>query len=386
MMRRRVVEGIGIAVASVLLLGLLELAVRAWGRLSTGEWPQTQMVEFYDEIGRSFSLYRRHSYLNTAPREGHAAAAFGKAAAFNSLGYRSPERPRHKPAGTVRVLVAGGSTSFDLLAPDNDATWPAQLESMLRAEGCPAEVWNAGFPGWTSVENTLSLVVRDLELDPDVVIFFQGINDLQPASLEPFDRQYENHAAEARRALGFELPPLGLVERSLLLETLRGPTQANPWSRVGPGHGESRLERLPEVAVDTFRGHTEAFLSLTRGAGARTVLMTQTLRLRAQHLEGDRRYLGGWLPGLEPDAAAGELERLNHVLRSLSQPGDVQLIDAASDLAWEDADFGDAMHFSPAGSAKLARHVAEEMTRQGACSGALLDTEKPLISADPLSP
>ncbi|MEM8997347.1 MAG: SGNH/GDSL hydrolase family protein, partial [Acidobacteriota bacterium] len=236
---RRFWEGLAIAAASVFLLLVLEMAARAVSRVSTGEWPRSRMVAFYDEVGRSFSLYRRHAFLNTAPREGHASAAFGKSAAFNSLGYRSPDRPAAKPPGAVRLVIAGGSTSFDLLAEDNDATWPAQLEALLGSavDACDVEVWNAGFPGWTSVENTISLVLRDLDLEPDIVVFFQGINDLQTASLVPFDRHYENHAAEARRALGFELEPPGLLDRSVLLDKLRGTTGADPWRRIGPDPG-----------------------------------------------------------------------------------------------------------------------------------------------------
>ncbi|MEM8998591.1 MAG: hypothetical protein AAGF23_27655, partial [Acidobacteriota bacterium] len=80
--------------------------------------------------------------------------------------------------------------------------------------------------------------------------------------------------------------------------------------------------------------------------------------LRRQHLEADRRYLGGWLPGLEPDAAAQELERFNDVLRAADS---TRRLDAARDLPWTDADFGDAMHFSAAGSAKLSRYVADAL-------------------------
>ncbi|MEM1177985.1 MAG: SGNH/GDSL hydrolase family protein [Acidobacteriota bacterium] len=360
---RRIAEAVAIAAASVALLGLLEVAVRVWDRLSDGEWPRTRMVAFYDEIGRSFSLYRRHAFLNTAPREGHASAAFGKSASFNSLGYRSPERPFAKPDGVVRLLVAGGSTSFDLLASDDRATWPATLEGLLNASigdgDCRVEVWNAGFPGWTSVENNVSLILRDLDLKPDFALFFQGINDLQAASLVPFDRAYESHAAEARRALGFELRPLGWLDRSLLLEKLRGRESQDPWGRIGPGHGAERLERLPKASVDAFATHVKAFMSLVHGAGGRPMLMTQSLRLRAEHLDADRRYLGGWLPGLEPDAAARELERLNAVLRAAA--GEDGLLDAASDVPWIDADFGDAMHFQAAGSDKLARFVAERL-------------------------
>ena len=68
-----------------------------------------------------------------------------------------------KPEGTYRVVCEGGSTTFDLLAPDDAATWPARLGAFLKPR---ADVVNAGFPGWTSLESLVSLETRDLDLSP----------------------------------------------------------------------------------------------------------------------------------------------------------------------------------------------------------------------------
>lgn len=365
-MKRRALEFVAIFALAVALLGVLELAVRGWERVRLGHWPQTRAAAFYQELERGFSLYRRHAFLNMAPQEGRSVTAFGKTATFNGLGYRSPERPAAKPDGVTRVLLAGGSTTFDLLAENDAATWPWQLEAALRRRGCEVEIWNAGFPGWTSVENTISLMLRDLELEPDWVVLFQGINDLQPASLEPFDRHYEGHAEEARRAMA-ELPPRPWYGRSLLLEKLSPRTKNDLWQRIGPGdgHGE-RAQRLSDSAVRVFDSHIRSFIRL---AGVRVALMTQTLRLRQAHAEQDRRYLAGWMPGLEPEAAPGQLERLNDVLRTAAQQqGGVDLIDAARDVEWTDADFADAMHFSAAGSRRLAGFLAPILLAQeGPC-------------------
>ena len=95
--------------------------------------------------------------------------------------------------------------------------------------------------------------VRDIDLEPDVVVLYQGINDLQPASLDPFDPAYERHADLTRRALGFDLPALPWHRRSLLVEELRFLTARAPgvraerWSRLtralGRGGSSSRIIR-----------------------------------------------------------------------------------------------------------------------------------------------
>jgi lysophospholipase L1-like esterase len=338
------------------------------GRLRSGAWPETAAVRFHGELSAALRLYRRHPFLNTAPREGARVRAFGKAASFNALGYRSPERPAAKPAGMVRVVCSGGSTTFDLLAADNAGSWPARLEERLRQVEPGVEVWNAGFPGWTTLENVISLVVRDEDLRPDLCVLFQGVNDLQPASHLPFDRQYEHgHAELAAAALGFDLAPPPWHRRLLLLEAVRRAVRGpeDPWAQLAPADlGGGRRVRLPEEAVAVFARNLRSYCALARAVGARPVLVTQTIRLRALHLDGDRSYLGRWIPGLEPEAAAGELERLNQVLRAVAQEGSgpLLLVDAARDVGWEDSDFADPLHFAPRGSERLAALLAERLT------------------------
>ena len=114
-----------IILISRFVLGILaEVGTRVVIRFQSHSWPVTQAVEFDTEIRGLIRIYRRHPFLNTAPREGIRVAAFWKEISFNSLGYRSPERPAKKPPGTMRILCAGGSTTFDILSVDNSQSWP----------------------------------------------------------------------------------------------------------------------------------------------------------------------------------------------------------------------------------------------------------------------
>jgi lysophospholipase L1-like esterase len=355
-------------VRDLLLIGLLSclllLAAEAGLRLLRhlrGEPAGTRVEKFYVQMRQALGLYRLHAFTNTAARGGAAVEAFGRKVSFNSAGYRSPERPFAKAPGVRRILCAGGSTTFDLGAADDGAAWPALLEAALPGAGLPAaEVWNAGFPGWTSAENLISFALRDGDLEPDLVIFYQGINDLQPAAHQPFDRGYEGgHAAESRLALGLGLPPIAWSERSLLLEKARDllGQQRDPWQRLKLPAAGGRQARIPPEAVAAFERNVRSLTALARSRGSRLLLVTQPLRLRRETAAADRDYLAGWLQGLEPQAAAGELERLNEVLRRQAGEG-VALADAAREIGWEDADFVDPMHTSEAGSRKLAAYLA----------------------------
>ncbi len=346
--------------ASVSLLGLAEAGLRVAGRLGGGAWPRTRTAEFYDQILLLRRICRDHPYLNTSPREGATAVVFGKSAAINRLGYRSPERPKAKPPGVRRVLAAGGSTTFDVLADDNGATWPNRLEERLRGSR-PVEVWNAGFPGWTTLESLISLAIRDLDLAPDVVLLYHGVNDLQPASHEPYDPQYERgHAGISRKALGLDLPLPSRLDRSLLVERLRdlarGPS--DPWQALTATGSGRRRDRIGEAGIATFERNVRSFAVLARSRGAAVVLMTQPIRVRAAHREADLGYLAGWYPELEPAAAPREIERLNEVLRRLAAEGAGELADVARDIPWTDEDFGDPLHYAAPGRAKLVDYLA----------------------------
>ncbi len=372
-MRKKLIELGLIAGLSLILLGVAEAVVRLGTSLSSGAPAATRISRWRGELTSALRLYRRHPYLNTAPREGARVEAFGKQASFNSLGYRSPDRPLAKPPGVLRLLCSGGSTTFDILAATDEDTWPWLLESELRLRGIEIEVWNAGFPGWTSLENLLSLAIRDGDLHPDLILVYQGINDLQPASSQPFDRQYETgHADLARRALGFELPPLRWHQRSLLLERARDLIMApgNPWERMRPAtphpatpHPATPLSGISAPAVEVFERNLRSFQALARMHGARLLWVPQALRLRVGAEENDRRYLTDWIPGLEPEAAAGELEKLNDVVRRLAAEGPGRLIDPRY-AEWPDAEWHDPMHFSPRGSRRFARFLSDAVASE----------------------
>jgi lysophospholipase L1-like esterase len=344
------------------LLAAAEGATRLWLRLRTGAWPRTAASHVRAQQDEALRLYRRHPFLNTAPREGMRVHAFGKEAGFNALGYRSPERPLSRPPGVLRILCAGGSTTFDLLAASDDRTWPWRLEDRLRRRRPRLEVWNAGFPGWTSLESLISLALRDVDLGPGLVVVYQGDNDLQPGGYRPFDREYEHgHAELALRALGFDRPPLPWRSRSVLVERLAAAWSrpGDPWASLDPR--EPRHPRLATAAIATFDRNLRSLAALARAHGARVALVTQSIRIRRRQRAEDLKYLAQWLPGLVPEAAPGELDRLNEVLRARRGDEGVQLVDAAVRIGWQDDDFADPLHFSDRGSERFADFLAAEL-------------------------
>jgi len=355
-------DALVIAMLTVAVLGIAEAGVRVLDRARLGHWTHTSLVTFLDQMRAVTRIYREHPFLNVGPNEGTHAAPLGRLTSFNSLGYRSPERPRAKPPGTMRIVCAGGSTTFDLLAAD-DGTWPSQLEAQLRRRGVPVEVWNAGFPGWCSVENMISLAIRDVDLAPDIVILLQGFNDLQPATQLPFNAQYEGfHTRAIRVTHGIDMLPVPWYQHSLLFEKLRATLLGSrPLVMTLPGQRDIVMrEEIPPEAVAVFERNVRSFIAVAREHGASILLVTQPVRLRAASAEADAGWFERWIPGLRGKRLPAELERLNDVLRKLGG-GPVTVADAAREIAWTDQDFGDPIHYGPSGSSKLASFLTDRL-------------------------
>lgn len=95
----------------------------------------------------------------------------------NSLGFRtSKEVVMPKPKGVFRVFVIGGSTVYGGF---NDK-WimSSYLEKELSAFIPNVEVINAGVVGYASESELILLETKVLDLDPDLVVVFDGRNDI----------------------------------------------------------------------------------------------------------------------------------------------------------------------------------------------------------------
>ena len=98
------------------------------------------------------------------------------------------------------------------------ATFTAQLEKLLKEDyGYQnVQVINAGVPGYNSWEILVNLEFRVLDLDPDLVIIYEGTNDVHARLVEP--SAYRGDDLGRRQA--WQVPPVALWEHSALLRIL----------------------------------------------------------------------------------------------------------------------------------------------------------------------
>ncbi|MHC5065234.1 MAG: SGNH/GDSL hydrolase family protein, partial [Planctomycetota bacterium] len=112
---------------------------------------------------------------------------------INNNGFRGPNYSQQKKSGVIRVLTLGASSTFGFGSRDEE-TYPIYLEQMLNEE-CEAEyeVINLGIPHLTSASILSLFEAEAVPLDPDVVTFYEGIND-SSASATTFSVENMKHA------------------------------------------------------------------------------------------------------------------------------------------------------------------------------------------------
>lgn len=99
--------------------------------------------------------------------------------AINSRGFRGREFAETKTPGVMRIITLGSSSTFGYYDRDHE-TYPHYLEQRLNETLGPqgkVEVLNLGIPHLRSEEILALFYAEVLSLHPDVVTFYEGVND-----------------------------------------------------------------------------------------------------------------------------------------------------------------------------------------------------------------
>lgn len=163
------------AVGLVLVVAIAEGGVR----LAMGASPRLAEL-LGDPMAVQIEPHGAHGYR---PRAGaRLTYANGTIATANARSWRGPVVADRRDAGSIRVVLLGGSTTHGWGVND-DETIDAEMRRALarRYPGRRVEVINLGYDGYDSWQDWERWQTDGAPLAPDVVVIHSGINDVRNA-------------------------------------------------------------------------------------------------------------------------------------------------------------------------------------------------------------
>jgi len=211
-----------------------------------------QLEDRYQKSDITAQIYSPHRYLGYYLTPNYRK---GKNR-HNSLGYRGEEIVLPKPPGEFRIVCLGGSTTYTTGVKDYRMSYPYLLEKDLVKRGYDhVKVINAGTGSWASWESLINFEIRVLDLDPDMVIYYEAANDIMARLVWPPEvYKGDNSGRRTPNASNLFMP--SIFEYSTLLRILMIRAE---WIRP---HGE--LERSVDKTPGTYYGY-QFILQKTKG-------------------------------------------------------------------------------------------------------------------------
>lgn len=103
---------------------------------------------------------------------------------INNFGFRGVDFNQNKTEGDIRIIAVGGSTTFGS-GVINNSTYPVQLQNLINNNSSlNVEVINLGASGFWSYDEVRLINQKAIDLEPDMIIVFDGWNDVIASTLE----------------------------------------------------------------------------------------------------------------------------------------------------------------------------------------------------------
>jgi lysophospholipase L1-like esterase len=277
--------------------------------------------------------------------------------------------PMKKRPGEVRILTLGGSTTMGTGLEEEDK-YPVLLQQILREQFPQSgiEVLNGGKDWYTTEHALIEYAFYDRDWNPDVVVFFEAINDLYRScnpstyAVGSFRRDYSHFYGPAIRAYH---PP---SFESWLFQPIR----VRWYSRF---RSEPQPEAVPIEffqSLSVYERNLLILIRLLRADQKRIVLATQASLFREDmtpeeagkvwfakaFCTHDNRY---------PDYKSmfSAMSKMNDAIRQVAQQEGIPLADLDAFLPKTTEYFMDDVHTTARGSRAVAQAIANTIVQAG---------------------
>lgn len=266
---------------------------------------------------------------------------------------------------SIKVALLGGSTTFGSTVTDVD-TWPAQLQKIL---GPDYHVTNYGVPGYSTAESVVQLALVVPESRPDIVVLYEGWNDIHNYHDSQLGADYYAHGVRQYSNLAIQRPrPEGILPRLAELSTicrLATIVSKTLFERSGPARAENPAYPIPDPTGDPspdqfvdrlYVRNLGTLKALARHQGAFVLFVPQVL----DYSRFSGQSGSWWTPHVQNAAMPALMTRFNLFMNEVCRPNepDCAVLNAVTKLNWTRDDFVDEGHFSEKGNLSFAQFIA----------------------------
>lgn len=291
----------------------------------------------------------------------------------NNMGFRGDSLILPKPREEYRIFIVGGSTSENLFIDDSwglERKIQKALQDSIKTK--QIKVYNTGKSGDGSPDHLAMLAHRLTHLEPDLVILFPGINDLNRLFGGYDYLHFPTNSTVARnstlKSLKFFLSNFQVFRRLINVLNQEKPDarssiflKTNYADKVKEVMALPLVEELPDADFGMFRRNILSFAGILKAQGTDMLLLTQTHTwgnisdefLKSNHWMvgvGDVRY---------PESKLAEaLGQINGILLGIAEEQGIPLLDLEKEIPKTSDYFYDDCHFNKGGISKSAELIS----------------------------
>jgi hypothetical protein len=293
---------------------------------------------------------------------------------INSRGFRGGEIDETKKPGVTRIITLGSSSTFGYYDRDNE-TYPYYLEQKLNqnlAGTARFEVINLGIPHLRSEEILALFYAEAIPLHPDVITFYEGVNDAARGNPSVNEDTRKNEAQKQSEATPLKTV-YGLVRDHLVTVAFIDSIRQNMIAE--PTFNRGQVERHMTGTSEHFIGNID---KLYRECQRRGILFVAIKQQAKSHIVKEEDMKGVTYAqeaqmikdklDKEGEIKTRELHLLAHSvlttdLEKWAESNHVPFVNVQKVLDQDRDVLMSWVHLSPRGNRMIADALAKEITK-----------------------
>ncbi len=307
-------------------------------------------------------IFKEHPYLSgISKKEFHYVNSSGLSITTDRYGFRKTRTTAYEK-DAINVICLGGSTTFGTFVTDENS-WPFMLQEKL---GKNYNVYNLGVPGYSTLEGIIQLITFVPELDPHIIIIYEGWNDIRNYHIKPHSPDYYWHGMSQKTNLEFGARDtwdnffISKVAKKLG-QTIKGFGRLN----------DTKAFTTNDPYIDSlYVKNLRTMKLLCDNLNSKMIFIPQVLNFDS--LKNSTRS-NSWTPTINNNQMPMLMENFNALMRKAISSGAQTIVidDILRKQKWTKEYFADYGHFNEAGGELFSQIILESIKALEAQDAAL---------------